>query len=297
MSPGIPGVLPVAPWGGLLGIYFVLVGAAAGTGLVSHLIRPETQANADLYRRRAALLVLGLLGACAVILIADLGRPERFGLMLTRFAPASVMSWGAKLLLLEALLLGALIYLLGRRLAGDAAGRMTPPDGATKAVFAAAEGLLLATSVALAAYPAVLLAQTWSSPLMRSGLAGAGFIVSAALLGTAACLLLAHSAGDPTLFGRLRRTLWALLVLQGALLLGFLVPASSNAPTFARAASALVSGQFAPAFWGGALGLGVALPLLGLAFARSHRHSSTAVAALVLVGTSAARYLLFVVHA
>ena len=90
--------------------------------------------------------------------------------------------------------------------------------------------------------------------------------------------------------------LLVLLVAQGVLLLTLVLASAGDAPSFMRAADALVRGDFAPVFWGGALGLGVALPLWVLAFGKGRRLAPAAVAALVLVGTSAARNLLFVVR-
>ncbi len=294
---GLLSVLPVAPWGGLLSVYFVLVGMAAGTSLLAHLVPPRTGAAADVFVRRACLLALAALFACAVILIADLGQPARFGLMLTRFAPSSVMSWGAKLLALEAALLGVQVYLLGRRTAARAAGDVTPPDALTKAVFGGTFALLLLTSAALAAYPAVLLARTWSSPLAASGFAFASFLVTAALMGAAVCLLLARRSEDKTLQPRLRRVLLALLPLQAALLVALVAVAGPQTPSLARAGESLVRGTHAPVFWGAVVLAGLGLPLWALTLGRRLRHAAWGTAALVLVGASAARYLLFVVRA
>ncbi len=131
--------LPEPPWGPLLGTYFVLIGAVSGASLVAWWIgyrydeRPEIEWALE-------WIALGLLSVGAIILVADLGRPMRFFLMLTQFSNlTSPMSVGAKVLGLEFFLLAVSLYLLHRQRkraapgsTGRAPGRQhgrSPPSG------------------------------------------------------------------------------------------------------------------------------------------------------------------------
>jgi len=89
--------------------YFFLGGLSSGAYIVAALVdltgRPEDQA----LRRAGRYLQFAALLPCPVLLIADLGRPERFHHMLRVFRPRSMMNQGSWGLTLYSLFSGAAV--------------------------------------------------------------------------------------------------------------------------------------------------------------------------------------------
>ncbi|MEU8206467.1 NrfD/PsrC family molybdoenzyme membrane anchor subunit [Streptosporangium sp. NPDC049046] len=261
-------------WGPLLAVYVVLVGLPTGLTLMTWWVgRSGETARLERMGTWGALLALV---AISLLLVVDLGRPERFHLMLVRFDNlASPISWGAKLIALKILLLLLVLYAIERR--------RLPEHRPLPRVTSVVAGLLLAVSLALALYPAALLARSWASPL--AGSSGVLFLLTALLMG-AAVIVLAGADGRTALLGLLAASVVALAMEALAL---------AGRPTDRALLAELVSGDFALLFWGLAVGTGLVLPAAGLLALPRTRLVTGLCAVAVLVGAAATRYLLFAV--
>lgn len=181
MSPALP---PGMPWGVLVAAYFVLVGLVSGLALVGFRRRARRPWRASRADVAAVWLSFGASVLCGLLLVADLGRPERFFLMLTRFDTlGSPLSVGAKVLALKTALLAVDLYLLRRARGAD--GVRPPGDRRTALLWRAVLAGTGLAAVVLAAYPAVVLDLTWGAPLAGTGGAMAVLLLTAVLLGVA----------------------------------------------------------------------------------------------------------------
>jgi polysulfide reductase chain C len=296
MNPAVHPLLE-APWGVTIGVYFMLVGLATGVTLVAHWVYPE-EARAQVHyawvTTWAAFLILV---AGSVLLVVDLGQPARFHLMVVSFANlGSPMSIGAKLIACKLFLLAVSLYLLARRREAVAVGDLSVTGAATQSLVSLVPAALSLVSLALAVYPAVLLARTWSAPLARTPVAGTLFLSTALLMGAAAALMTACFGklwGDPALRGRLRDVLLWLVVAQLPLLGLWLLSVDTNQAPLATALSHLLHGTGAAVFGLGVIGVGLALPACLLPRLGSSRAVAIWGALAVLIGASTTRYLFF----
>jgi formate-dependent nitrite reductase membrane component NrfD len=176
-SPGpvgdvAPGMMKPPVWTWEVPLYFWLGGIAAGSSFVALACDVAGDERSAAVARKVAL---GALGPSPVLLILDLGRPERFYKMLRIFKPRSPMSMGVWALTAFGNLAAAAVGadLLGRR--------------------KAARGLGAANAVVggyLGSYTGVLLASTAVPVWARSRLfLGPIFVSTAAATGAAACRL------------------------------------------------------------------------------------------------------------
>ena len=291
----------IAPWGSLIGLYFILAGLASGITLIGWGIRPRDQDAADAFEWTAGLVALATIGVCGLILIIDLDRPGRFFLMVTELSNlGSVMSVGAKLIALEAAGLALHLFLIHRRRQARASGDTSAPTGATLALFRGTPTLVGVTSLAFAIYPAFLLSLTWTSPLAASPGSGLLFLSTALLMGAAAVAILASAMPrmvDETFRARVGSTLVFLLVAESVLVVfAGLALHGSHQPPLAGALRALHGGRPAQVFWVLVIGLGLVVPLIGLVARPRNRWVVIASSIAVLIGASAIRYLFFTVR-
>src|SRR5882724_658692 len=188
MNPAVHPLLE-APWGAIIGVYFMLVGLATGVTLVAYWVYPEDARAQVRYAWVTTWMAFLSLVAGSVLLVVDLEQPARFHLMVASFSNlGSPMSIGAKLIAAKLFLLAVYLYLLARRRGAVAAGDLSLTGSATRALFSTVPAALAVVSVALAVYPAVLLARTWSSPLAHTPAAGVLLLSTALLMGTAVAL-------------------------------------------------------------------------------------------------------------
>jgi hypothetical protein len=169
---------PVWTWE--IPLYFWSGGIAAGSSFVALACDLAGDERSASIARKVAL---GALGPSPVLLILDLGRPERFINMLRIFKPRSPMSMGAWALTLFGNLAAAAVGadLLGRR---KAAQRI----GAANAIVGGYLG----------SYTGVLLASTAVPVWARSRLfLGPIFVCTATATGAAACRLALVATGLP----------------------------------------------------------------------------------------------------
>src|SRR5438128_4633348 len=292
MSPVLQ-PLPEVPWGLSIGVYFILAGVVAGTTLVAEWVEPQDNCTAVAFTWKTSWVAMVALVLCGVLLVVDLGRPARFFLMLTRFSTlGSAMSVGAKLIALKGFLLALYLYLLHRRRRALATGDVTLAPGVTRAAYTVVPALLAVASLCLAAYPVILLARTWLSPLAASSGAALISVTTALLMGAAVATCAAH---DETLVARLRGVMLFLGAAQPCLLLLAGLALYGGSPALERALGALIGGRTAAVFWGLVMGVGLGVPLVALAAMRHRRPVTIASALCLFVGAATLRFLLFTV--
>ena len=149
-------------------VYFWCGGVASGASfaaLACDLAGDEDSA------RRARLVALGFAGAGGPLLIADLGRPERFYNMLRIFKPRSPMSMGAWCLAAFSSLMGAAVGLdlLGRHREARAAGAAAAATGTYLGSYTAA--LLASTAVPVWSRSRLFLGPIFVSTAIANGAA------------------------------------------------------------------------------------------------------------------------------
>jgi formate-dependent nitrite reductase membrane component NrfD len=287
--------LPQAPWGTLLAVYFTMVGLPSGLTLATLWHRDRFPATSTTLDRRAGWTSLTLLGVAGVLLIADLGRPERFFLMLSRFGNwDSPISLGAKIIAVKVFLLAVALYLMRRRrVTAPGSAGLVPAHPTARFVRRGTSWLLGAASVALAVYPVAVLARTWVSPLAATSGSALLYLLTALIMGSGAVQLLQVWDRDVAEGQRIahRDATMALLVAYVAVLILAAVSVP-NGPA-RQAVSSLLTGTWAPAFYSGVLVIGVLVPTGLLLLAPHSRTGRIAAAAAVLVGAGTLRYLIF----
>ena len=242
------------PWGFLVSLYLWTKSLGAGAFLLAWLAAVIGLATASSALSLAApALALVFIGITSVLLVADLQRPERFWYLLAKPNWSSWLVIGAYILMAFS---GVAFIWLALALLG------VRDEGVFRAFMWA--GAILAA--AAAAYSAWLFGQAegrdfWQSPLLAPHL-----LVQAALAGSAGLLLL-----DPLLnFSGPQRAMLATalgisVVAHLALAGAELYTPHANAHV-RLAAHTLSAGRLRWKFWWGAVALGVAATLAGLAF-------------------------------
>lgn len=295
--------LPQPAWGSLIAVYFILIGLPSGITLVSWWLRERAVAGGIGVERYGHWTSLAAMVLLSLILVADLGRPERFYLMLTRFGDlGSPIAIGAKLVALKTFLLIVVLYSLERRRkpleqGGTRSASDAPPRGSLEArAGAALPWLLVLASLALAVYPAAVLARSWASPLAATSGASLIFVLTALLMGAAAMVLIGNVLGTsehrPELLRAGHRAMLVLLVLLGTAF-AFEALSLGGDPPDRRILADLTTGGFASTFWGLVVVVGIAVPAVGLSLSPNRRAVSVASAAAVMTGAAATRYLMF----
>ena len=269
--------------------YFWFGGMGAGAFVTASLAQnlgtdDDRRIAADGYYVAAAAVI-----PCAPLLIADLGRPDRFHHMLRIFKPLSPMNLGAWTLT-----------------------GFTPLAFARAASHAADSGLLrgplriLARLVprrlvelggsllglTLAGYSGVLLGATNVPLWAKSKLLGGVFMASALSSGSAAVTLQAARCGAPD------ATLHRLGTLESAASLGEMAIIAGYLVQSGKAARPLTRGRYAAPFWLAAMGTGALLPLILHRFAgrrhgRTLQSLSAAAAVCTIAGSLALRWSIF----
>src|SRR5439155_19804881 len=189
----------------------------------------------------------------APLLVADLGRPDRFHHMLRIFTPPSPMNLGAWTLT-------GFTPIAFARAASQAAstGLLRGPLGALSRLvptrLAELAGCVL--GLTLAGYSGGLLGATNVPLWAKSKLLGGVFMASALSCGSAAVTLQAARRGSP------EATLHALATVESAASLGEMAVITGYLMQSGKAARPLTTGRFAAPFWLGGVGIGALLPLL-----------------------------------
>ena len=246
------------PWGSLPAFYLWTKSIAAGVLMVAALlfaVAPEPAPGGPLlFMRLAPATALLFTGATALLLIADLHRPERFHYILLKPNPRSWLVAGTWILILYSII--AASWLAGGR-------GLTGPSHVPIIAAAATAG------ACSAGYSGFLFAQAKGRDLWQSPLFMWHLLVQAIVAGSATMILLAVLAGYPAIAdatdgGRNIVKASNLLLLIGLvvsvlIVLGELVitPFSADAD---YAADMILRGRLRNMFWLGVVVIGTVIP-------------------------------------
>lgn len=289
--------LPHPAWGGLVAAYFVLIGLPSGLRLMFSWLNATGYVDVVLDRTAnwVSLVSLVVVGA---MLVADLGRPERFYLMLTRFDRlSSPIAVGAKLIAVEGALLALTVYAERPARHRESLRGAAVPSLVARYGYQATRGGLAVVSFALALYPAAVLSRTWSSPLDGTSGSAMLFTVTTLVLGAGAATLLSGMLTDRSAVWHGARRALGVLLGGYAIAIVFEGLAIVGNPRLGAVTRSLGAGAAALPFWGGVVGLGIALPAAILTVAPGRRAAVCAAAIAAISGACFARYLLFSVAA
>jgi formate-dependent nitrite reductase membrane component NrfD/ferredoxin len=265
------------PWGLAVAAYLWTKGL--GSGPFAVLIGAGWAGWSGAVFEQLVIAVVSLLGiaATALLLIVDLGRPDRFWRILRSPQRRSWLAIGAYILVAYPLVLG--MWIVGTTV------------GLERSVLEPLGLLGLVGAVLAAVYTAFLLGQCEARDLWQSPLVGLGLLGQAALLGGVVLVGVDAAVGGPGALAEAGRT--AMVGGGGATLFALLlgeVAASHPTPNARVAAHLLVRGPYRWSFWlGGVVGGGI-LPA-GAALALGGQPG-----ALALVGVVAALGLLWYEH-
>jgi formate-dependent nitrite reductase membrane component NrfD/ferredoxin len=245
------------PWHWPVPAYLVTKGIGAGIFSLLALVFGLGLAEFDALTAviGGAISVVAMLATTALLVI-DLERPERFLYILLRPQWRSWLARGAVLLIGFSTIGGAWWALETSAWLGWAPAELAQ----TARPFLLWAGLPLALGAAI--YTAFLFGQAEGRDLWQSPLLPGHLVIQAAMMGGAA--LLAAGAVAPIPEALLAIARWTLVVALAIDLFVTLfgeIGMSHASEVAARAAHAIVSGKHAKSFWGGAIGLGHAVPL------------------------------------
>jgi formate-dependent nitrite reductase membrane component NrfD len=268
-------------WRWLIVLYFFIGGLAGGCYFVAALLDVAGRASDRPLARLGYLLAFPAIVVCGILLIVDLGRPERFWHMLLQsetwrpmlktYSPMSIGAWGL-LVFGGFAALSFLGALAGERRRGLAVLRPPAVVGTLVAVLGGLAAFFLVS------YTGVLLAVTNRPIWSDTTLLGLVFLVSSASTSIALLLLLGSRRVFVVSGLRALQRLDALvLVLELAALVALVLSLGSVAGVWLDHWGALLAV--------GVVGLGILVPLWLHARARSPLSAQArAAAVLVLIG-------------
>jgi formate-dependent nitrite reductase membrane component NrfD len=268
---GLP-ILKTPLWRWEIALYFFGEGISSGAYVLATAADFFGGPTYRRFIRVARILSLATMMPCPPLLIADLGRPERFIHMLRVFKPSSPMNLGAWALMG----FGIPVTLLG---AAPMAGLRVPVRLVSL--------LGLPAAFIMMSYPGVLLSTT-SVPLwMRTRLLGA-LLASSSMVTSAAALALAsaiHPFMDPRARRAMRQIEKVAHICEAGAIAGFLIQSRD-------VAKPLTHGKQSRLFWLGAVGCGLVLPwMINRAQGKKAGRASTiASAVLTLAGGLALKW-------
>ncbi|MGI8654917.1 MAG: NrfD/PsrC family molybdoenzyme membrane anchor subunit [Pyrinomonadaceae bacterium] len=288
---GIP-LLKRPLWRWEIAFYFFFEGISAGAFLISSMADLFGKKRFRAISRAGYYISFLTLLPCPPLLVADLGRPERFHHMLRVWKPSSPMNLGAWALTGYSV---PVMINAARQLTGDLfpqhetlkrASRLLP------APLVAASGIPFALT--MTSYPGVLLSTTSTPVWTKSRFLGALFACSSISTGLAAVTLAlaAHGDDNERAIKRLEKAENISSLCEGATLAAYLL-------TSGVTAEPLTSGKYAGQFWIGAVGAGLVVPaamrLASSKRRKQSRASSVVSSLLTLAGGLALKWA--VVHA
>ncbi len=241
-----------APWGWRIGAYLFTKSIGAGAILIAALMLTlGYRSDLLLMGFGAPALAMVFVTLTAILLIADLKRPERFYFLLTKPNPSSWLVIGGWILMAFGGL--AFLWFASAWFAG-----LPPP-------IVVWLGALLA--IAAACYTGFLFAQAKGRDLWQSPLYTWHLLIQAAVAGAAILTLAGAFTGiSPDTILALGNTLAIAMALSLAMILAevYLPPPGKEVEL---ATDLLTVGALRGRFWGGALGLGIVAPIILIALA------------------------------
>ena len=233
------------PWGFDMAVYLLTKGIATGTMLVCLLLGRVSGTVPQTTMIAGAVLSLAFLVITAILLVADLDRPERFYYILVRPNWRSWMVWGAYFLTAQGLFTTLWIAALWFD-SGLVAWLFWP---------------LAVSSVLTTGYTGFLFAQGRARDLWQGPLATIDLFAQAIAEGSAAMLLASlvpRWAGDDSHTRALALMLVVSMLAHVALIAFENLLASNRTRHRQLAVNAIRRGAFAPLFWGGAIAVACA---------------------------------------
>lgn len=297
--PPVDRIVANPHWNWLIVVYFFLGGLAGGLAFIGGL---AALAGGDRYKsiiRWTALIPFPLLAICGILLIADLGRPERFWHMIIQnntwlpmFKYWSPMSYGSWILLIFSGL--AFVNFVAVMISDYPIGPLKRFDWLPRLVGGGVIGivlqvLLLIFGYLFASYTGALLTATNQPIWSHTTLLGAVFFVSGVSTALATLILLLHrNRRDHETVARLETAdNWA-MALELVVIIAFLVALWIAGPHILRV---FIRMRYGIVLLVGTVLLGIIVPLL---LHWRHRLLGAATplvaAALVLIGGYALRY-------
>jgi formate-dependent nitrite reductase membrane component NrfD len=267
----------VKPWGFDMALYVLTKGIATGTMLVSLLLPLLSGDRLPLTTIVGPAISLVFLAITAILLIADLERPERFYYILVRPNWRSWMVWGAYFLTAQ-----GLITTLWIAAAWFGAGR----------VLAYLLWPAVVCSILTTGYTGFLFAQGLARDLWQGPQATIDLFAQAVVEGTAVLLLasLVPGVSDPRLTRALGITLIVSMLAHVALIVFENLLAPGGTRHHLLAINAIRRGAFARLFWGGAIGVAATSVVVGALFSQVPGGLGIA-AVLALAGSFAWEYI------
>ncbi|WP_165048408.1 MULTISPECIES: NrfD/PsrC family molybdoenzyme membrane anchor subunit [unclassified Adlercreutzia] len=236
-------------WGPLIAWYLFLAGASAGAFLTAAFVEKKYPDSVKM-RVAGRLIAPIFLGIGLIMLMIDaeagLHNPLRFFFLVMN--PGSVMTLGVYFIcvFMPVALAEAVLELMHRRV----------PSWLTWV------GIVFAFAVA--AYTGFLLGVVQTFPLWNNAILPILFVVSALSAGLAATSMVGLLV-DRTRFEHMwlvKKTHVILSAIELVVLFTMLVIVSSGSLEGAASVASLVTGQYAPAFWGGLVLLGLVAPFM-----------------------------------
>jgi formate-dependent nitrite reductase membrane component NrfD len=293
-------------WNWPVPVYFFVGGVASGAYIVAALVDLQGREEDRSLVRAGRYLQFGSLLLCPPLLIADLGRPERFHHMLRVFRPRSMMNQGSWGLTLFGLFSTAAAAAQALEDLGD--GRLPAPHSRVRKLIdlplRVSSSLGIVPAAYVGSYTGVLLSATnvplwagnkyWMGPLFFSSALAAGLAgtrLAAGMLGRGEPRVgprrgttgrLALPVSEATEEG-LRRAENVVAGAELALL-------AASAVALGNLARPLKTGPLGQVFQVGALGLGILAPLALRTLRRRSRLASVLSSALVLTGSAVLKY-------
>jgi formate-dependent nitrite reductase membrane component NrfD len=264
---GVP-ILKRPVWGWEIAWYFFVEGVSAGIytlGTIADLAGAKRRPETITLER---LVSLGAMMPAPVLLIADLGRPERFHHMLRVFKPRSPMNVGTWALS------GYALFTTARAISG--AKRHLPKTPWFQRFLAAIPERLMSIvglpfSLTMLSYPGVLLSSTSIPVWAHSNFVGPLIACSSMSTAASAMTLVAHGTKDKPALKTLHRLENVVASAETAMLVAYVATAK-------KAAKPLVRGRQSKLFWVGAVALGILAP----AILRTRRSKKASIAGSLL---------------
>ncbi|MCI8367749.1 MAG: polysulfide reductase NrfD [Eggerthellaceae bacterium] len=236
-------------WGSMIAWYLFLAGASAGAFLTAAFVEKKYP---DATKMRVAGRIIApvflAVGLLMLMLDAEAGlqNPLRFFYLVMN--PGSVMTLGVYFICIymPVALAAAVLEILRRPVPA----------------WLMWTGVVFAFGVA--AYTGFLLGVVQAYPLWNNAILPVLFVVSALSAGLAATSLVGLLADRKTFeqMWLIKKSHVILSVIELVVLFTMLVIVSSGSPEGAASVQSLIAGQYAPAFWGGLVLLGLVAPFL-----------------------------------